>query len=89
MVLTFLYYRPLTSFAETRAQLAERRAEVIDLRAERSRLERRYELSTSAVALGREARRIGYVRRGERLFIIKGIPAWRKANREPASRARP
>jgi hypothetical protein len=28
--------------------------------------------------LVREARRLGLVKPGERLFIVKGIPAWRK-----------
>ena len=30
-------------------------------------------------SLEREARRINYVKPGERLFVVKGIPAWRKA----------
>ena len=30
-------------------------------------------------ALAREARRLGYVKPGERLFIVKGIDAWRRA----------
>ncbi len=81
IVMAFLYYRPLASYVETRGQLSERRAEVVALRAENARLERRLELSTSVVALGREARRIGYVRPDERLFIVKGISAWRKAHR--------
>ena len=29
-------------------------------------------------ALTREARRIGYVKPGERLFIVKGIAGWRR-----------
>jgi len=35
--------------------------------------------STSVGSIEREARRIGYVKPGERLFVVKGIPAWRKA----------
>lgn len=85
-VMAFLYYRPLASWVETRQQLSERRTEVVSLRAEKIRLERRLELSTSVVALGREARRIGYVRPGERLFIVKGISAWRKAHMRTADK---
>jgi hypothetical protein len=85
-VMAFLYYRPLASYVETRGQLSERSAEVVSLRAEKIRLERRLELSTSIVALGREARRIGYVRPGERLFIVKGISAWRKAHKATADK---
>ncbi len=30
----------------------------------------------------REARRLGYVKPGERLFIVKGINAWRRAHEQ-------
>jgi hypothetical protein len=85
-VMAFLYYQPIASYLETRQQLSERRSEVIGLRAQKVRLEKRRELSVSTVALGREARRIGYVRRGERLFIVKGIAAWRTTHDAAASR---
>ena len=75
----FLYYRPLTSYLETRRDVARRHAEVVELRTERARLEQRLAKSTSVASLRREARRIGYVRPGERLFIVKGIPEWRRA----------
>lgn len=75
----FLYYRPLTSYLETRHDVGRRHAEVVVLRAERARLEQRLAKSTSVASLRREARRIGYVRPGERLFIVKGIPEWRRA----------
>ena len=77
----FLYWRPLASYSETRASVGERKAEVAELRAERARLERRLARATSVPALEREARRIGFVRPGERLFVVKGIPAWRRAQR--------
>jgi cell division protein FtsB len=78
-LVAFLYYRPLQSYVQTRADLDRRQAEVVRLRAERTTLERRLTRSTSVAALRREARRIGYVRPGERLFIVKGIPEWRRA----------
>src|SRR5438876_580549 len=62
-------------------RLAAERTEVEELRATKTRLEQRLAVSTSLEATRREARRIGYVRPGERLFIVKGIPAWRKARR--------
>jgi cell division protein FtsB len=77
----FLYWRPLISYGEARASVADRRAEVAALRTERTRLERRLRHATSVPALEREARRIGFVRPGERLFVVKGIPAWRQAQR--------
>jgi cell division protein FtsB len=68
----FLYVRPIDSYLETRSQLDERRAEVATLRAERARL------STRLDGLARQARRIGYVRPGEHLFIVEGTAAWTK-----------
>src|SRR5687767_5888068 len=69
-----LYIGPLRSYLETRAALEDRRAEVEALRRERHRLERRLAASTSPEALLVEARRLGFVKEGERLFIVKGIP---------------
>jgi len=77
-VMAFLYYRPLSSYLQTRNELGARRAQVVALRAEKVRLERRLARTTSDAALAREARRIGYVKPGERLFIIKGIAAWQR-----------
>ena len=80
-VAVYLYYRPLASYFETRSDLATTRAEVETLRIQKAGLELRLANSTSTEATRREARRIGYVRPGERLFIVKGIPDWRRAHR--------
>jgi len=80
-VAVYLYYRPLASYFETRSDLATTRAEVETLRIQKSGLELRLANSTSTEATRREARRIGYVRPGERLFIVKGIPDWRREHR--------
>jgi cell division protein FtsB len=75
----FLYYHPLTTYFETRSALNERTAEVETLRAQKARLETRLERSSTLEALAQEARRMNLVRPGERLFIVKGIPEWRRA----------
>ena len=80
-VVSYLYYRPLASYYETRNDLAARRAEVETLRVARDGLELRLVNATSLQATQREARRIGYARPGEQLFVVKGIPAWRLAQR--------
>jgi cell division protein FtsB len=77
-VMAFLYYQPISSYLQTRSQLSDRRAEVAALSVEKARLEKRFALTTSDAVLAREARRIGYVKHGERLFIVKGIAGWRK-----------
>jgi len=81
--MAFLYYRPLSSYLGTRSELGSRKAEVVGLRAEKARLEQQLALTTGTAALGRAARRIGYVKPGERLFIVKGIDAWQR--RHPAA----
>jgi cell division protein FtsB len=75
----FLYYQPVTSYFETRSSLEQRAAEVRQLREERSRLQARLADSTTVAALTREARRMSLVRPGERLFIVKGVAEWRRA----------
>jgi cell division protein FtsB len=79
VLIGLLSYGPLQRFVETRGELASRSAEVAELRAERNRLEARLERTTSLEALRREARRIGLVEPDERLFIVKGIAQWRRA----------
>ena len=75
----FLYYQPLASYLHRREALARRSDEVAALRARKRELERRLEASKSPEALAREARRLGLVKEGERLFIVKGVEAWRRA----------
>lgn len=79
VLVAFLYYRPLSSYLETRAALNERQAEVQKLRAERVRLQARLAESSTLEALTREARRMSLVRPGERLFVVKGIAGWKRA----------
>jgi cell division protein FtsB len=71
-----LYARPLRSYIETKRELAQRAADVSALKAERRALQHRLAESTTAEALTRQARRLGLVRPGEKLFIVKGISAW-------------
>jgi cell division protein FtsB len=78
----YLYYQPLASYFETRSDLAARRAEVETLRIAKASLELRLTNSTSLAATQREARRLGYVLPGEQLFVVKGIPEWRRVQRE-------
>lgn len=75
----FLYYQPLSSYLERREALARRSDEVAILRARKHELEQRFAASKSPEALAREARRLGLVKEGERLFIVKGVDAWKRA----------
>ena len=80
-LVAFLYYRPLRTYIATRHEVAQQQHEVQVLAAQKAALENRLAVSTSTTALAREARRLGLVLPGEHLFIVKGIPAWRKAQR--------
>jgi hypothetical protein len=48
---------------------------------EEARLQRRIALANTGPELIREARLLGLVRPGERLFIVRGIAAWRHRQR--------
>jgi len=78
----FLYSQPLRSYLSTHDALESRAQEVRVLRAQKQRLERKLADADTSAALTREARRIGYVKPGERLFIVKGIAAWRRLHEE-------
>ena len=78
VVVALLYYRPVKSYLETRASLQERQAEVQELRAKRDDLARRLEDADTPEALARRARKLGLVKPGEQLFIVKGIEEWKR-----------
>jgi len=69
VIVAYFYYHPLRTYFETRSELATRRTEV-----------QRLAVSSTADALAREARTLGYVRPGEHLFIVKGIQEWLRAH---------
>jgi cell division protein FtsB len=83
----FLYYQPLSRYFQTRAALNDRTAEVQRLRGERVRLQRRLADSETTTALAREARRLRLVRPGERIFIVKGVEEWRRAQARAKAKA--
>jgi len=83
-----LYLQPIRSYVKTRDVLASRQAEVHALQLEQRTLRRRVAESTNGVALLREARRLGLVRPGERLYIVKGIDAWQRATARRATIAK-
>jgi cell division protein FtsB len=76
LLVALLYARPLRSYLSTKHDLANRAAEVRLLKAEKRDLQHRLARGSTPDALEREARRLGLVRPGERLFIVKGVSAW-------------
>ena len=78
-----LYYSPVRTYLETRSELQARAAEVRELTRERDRLEQRLASSADAETLLRDARKLGWVKPGERLVIVKNVSAWRRAQAKP------
>ena len=81
VVVAYFYYRPLSSWMHTRNALRDRENQVAALQRQKDTLTRAVVRATSLPALERRARRIGLIRPGEQLFIVKGIPAWKRAHR--------
>ncbi|HEX7627065.1 MAG TPA: septum formation initiator family protein [Gaiellaceae bacterium] len=80
VLVAFLYWKPLHTYMHTKGELQARKAEVVQLRDEKARLEKRIAEADTGDQLLREARRLGLVKPGERLFIVRGIGAWRHKN---------
>jgi hypothetical protein len=80
----FLYSQPLRTYLSTRDALHQRSQEVRSLRTERQRLESRLTQADTPASLTREARRLGYIKPGEHLYIVKGIGAWLRAHQQPS-----
>ena len=72
-----LYWKPLLSYEHTRAVLQNREAEVSRLQQQQRQLKARIATVGTGDGLVREARRLGFVKPGEQLFIVRGIAAWR------------
>jgi cell division protein FtsB len=81
VLIALLYYRPIKAYIDAQGQLGQGKQIVQKLRADKARLERQLGSSNSLPTLAREARALGYVRPGERLYIVKGINHWRKQQR--------
>jgi hypothetical protein len=77
-LIALLYWKPLRTYQHTRAVLDRRQAEVAQLRLQQQQLQHRLAAVGGGDQLLREARRLGLVKPGERLFIVRGIAAWRK-----------
>jgi len=84
----FLYYRPVQSYVHARAQVHGHEAEVRRLEARHAALQRALRHGATQEALEREARRLGYVKPGEKLYIVKGTDRWRAAHARAEARKR-
>jgi cell division protein FtsB len=79
LVIALGYVQPLRAYLEARGEVEVRSAEIATLERARDTLERRLEFTGTDAFIEREARRLGLVRPGERLFIVKGVERFKRA----------
>jgi Septum formation initiator len=72
--IVLLYIGPATSLIQTWGQSKERHAEVSRLEREHARLTARKGALQRPGTMEREARRLGYVKPGERAYVIRDLP---------------
>ena len=80
-LVALLYWKPIHSYEHTKAVLSRREAEVSRLETQQRQLKQRIATVGTGQDLVREARRLGFVKPGEQLFIVRGIAAWRGKQR--------
>jgi cell division protein FtsB len=83
-LIAYLYYRPVKAYISASHELAARKAEVKALAEQKAQLAQRLAISGTGQALLQEARRLGYVRPGEQLFVVHGIKQWLRAHAKTA-----
>jgi cell division protein FtsB len=67
------YVHPVRAYLDARENVAHRKAEITALERQQASLERRIDSTRSSAFVEREARKLGLVRPGERLFIVTGV----------------
>jgi cell division protein FtsB len=78
VVIALFYWKPLRTYEHTRAVLDRRQADVSRLEQQQRTLQKRLASVGTGDELIREARRLGLVKPGEQLFIVRGIATWRR-----------
>jgi cell division protein FtsB len=67
------YIQPLRAYGDAKGEVERRQAEVRALERERTSLATRLGVARTDAFAEREARKLGLVRPGERLFIVTGL----------------
>jgi cell division protein FtsB len=70
--IAFAYVHPLRAYLDARDEVAARKTQVTQLERERKQLEAKIAVAKTSVFVEREARKLGLVRPGERLYIVNG-----------------
>lgn len=78
------YVQPLRAYRDATADVAARKAHIARVARTNADLERQLAETETPEFVAREARKLGLVKPGERLFIITGIDEWKEARRARA-----
>jgi len=70
--IAFAYVHPLRAYFSARNEVADRQADVAALERTQKELEVRISVARTSAFVEREARKLGLVRHGERLYIVNG-----------------
>jgi cell division protein FtsB len=75
------YVQPLRAYRDAQAEVAVAEAQVNRIARANAVLEERIAEAETSTFVEREARRLGLVKPGERLFIVTGIDQWKRDRR--------
>ena len=73
VIIAVSYIHPLTSYRHAQQDVREREAAITALERENTELTKKVMDAGTSEYVIREARRLGLVREGEHLFIVKGV----------------
>jgi cell division protein FtsB len=76
------YVQPLRAYRDASADVAARRAQIESIERTNAELEQQIRETETSVFVEREARKLGLVKPGERLFIVTGIDEWKQERRK-------
>jgi cell division protein FtsB len=69
------YLRPVTGLLHAWQDSKSSQQTLVDLQAENAQLQREVAADSTDAVIVREARRLGYIRTGERPFVVDGLPS--------------
>ncbi|MFP5363142.1 MAG: septum formation initiator family protein [Thermoleophilia bacterium] len=75
LLLIYLYINPARTYFATWQEARTKRAEVSQLQREHAELVKRSRALRASDSIETEARRLGMVRRDERAYVVRGLPA--------------
>ena len=78
------YVQPLRAYQDATADVAAQKGQIDRIERTNATLEQRIEETETPAFVEREARKLGLVKPGERLFIVTGVDEWKHERRARA-----